>query len=331
MAFRPIASGDMTTTLGRHSQVRDSDAAVQSGYERVEVRRVGGDIGAEVCGVRIGADLDREVVAEVRQSLLRNKVIFLRGQLHATDDDQRGFASLFGTITKPHPTVSGDGEAILPIDSDYSKANSWHTDVTFVDRVPAITILRAITLPAYGGSTVWANTVRAYERLNPALKALVENLRAVHTNLYDYAQETPQIGGIDVKQQSYRTEFSGQEFETEHPVVRVHPETGERSLLLGHFIKSFVGFSSQDSADLYALLQRHVTRLENTVRWNWEPGDIAIWDNRATQHYAVADYDDQARLLHRITLAGDVPVGIDGSVSTVRKGDASHYSPVFAA
>jgi taurine dioxygenase len=312
----------MTTTLSKNAQ---------PGYDHIDVRKVGGDIGAEVRGVQIGADLDSEVVAEVRQSLLRNKVIFLRGQLHATDDDQRGFASLLGTITKPHPTVSGDGEAILPIDSDYSKANSWHTDVTFVDRVPAITILRAITLPAYGGSTVWANTVRAYERLNPALKALVENLRAVHTNLYDYAQETPQIGGIDVKQQSYRSEFSGQEFETEHPVVRVHPETGERSLLLGHFIKSFVGFSSQDSGDLYALLQRHVTRLENTVRWNWELGDIAIWDNRATQHYAVADYDDQARLLHRITLAGDVPVGIDGSRSTVRKGDASHYSPVAAA
>jgi alpha-ketoglutarate-dependent taurine dioxygenase len=317
--------------LSRDHLVGESDSAVQAGYERIEVRKVGADIGAEVRGVRIGPDLDREVVAEVRQSLLRNKVIFLRGQRHATDDDQRGFASLFGTITKPHPTVSGDGDAILPIDSDYSKANSWHTDVTFVDRVPAITILRAITLPAYGGSTVWANTVRAYERLNPALKALVENLRAVHTNLYDYAQETPQIGGVDVKQQSYRAEFGGQEFVTEHPVVRVHPETSERSLLLGHFIKSFVGFSSQDSADLYALLQRHVTRLENTVRWSWAPGDIAIWDNRATQHYAVADYDDQARLLHRITLAGDVPVGIDGSVSTVRKGDASHYSPVAAA
>ena len=321
----------MTTTLSRDTQVGDSDAAVESGYDRIEVRKVGGDIGAEVHGVRIGGDVDAAVVAEVRQALLRNKVIFLRGQFQASDDDQRSFASLFGTITKPHPTVSGDGEAILPIDSDYSKANSWHTDVTFVDRVPAITMLRAVTLPAYGGSTVWANTVRAYERLNPALKALVENLRAVHTNLYDYAQETPQIGGIDVKQQSYRAEFGGQEFVTEHPCVRVHPETGERSLLLGHFIKSFVGFSSQDSADLYALLQRHVTRLENTVRWNWAPGDFAIWDNRATQHYAVADYDDQARLLHRITLAGEVPVGIDGSRSTVRKGDASHYSPVAAA
>jgi taurine dioxygenase len=318
------------STLEQEVQNPGSTDGVETGYEQIEVHKVGGEIGAEVRGVRIGRDLEPAVVTEVRDALLRNKVVFLRGQVHATDDDQRDFAALLGTITKPHPTVSGDGAAILPIDSDYSKANSWHTDVTFVDRIPAISILRAISLPPYGGSTVWANTVRAYERLHPSLKALVENLRAVHTNLYDYAKETAQIGGIDVKQQSYREEFRDSEFETEHPVVRVHPETGERSLLLGHFVKSFVGLSSVDSADLFQLLQRHVTRLENTVRWNWEPGDIAIWDNRATQHYAVADYDDLARRLHRITLAGDIPVGIDGSRSQVRKGDASHYSPVAA-
>ena len=94
--------------------------------------------------------------------------------------------------------------------------------------------------------------------------------------------------------------------------MRVHPETGERTLLLGHFVKRFVGLSSSDSNHLFELLQRHVTRLENTVRWNWRDGDVAIWDNRATQHYAVSDYDDQPRLLHRITVAGDLPVGIDG-------------------
>ena len=110
--------------------------------------------------------------------------------------------------------------------------------------------------------------------------------------------------------------------------MRIHPETGERALILGHFIRRFVGLSTIDSSDLYELLQRHVIRLENTVRWSWQPGDIAIWDNRATQHYAVDDYDDQPRLLHRITLAGDVPVAVDGRRSVVRTGDASVYSPV---
>jgi taurine dioxygenase len=110
--------------------------------------------------------------------------------------------------------------------------------------------------------------------------------------------------------------------------VRVHPETGERSLVLGHFVRRFVGLKSADSNDLFALLQRHVIALENTVRWSWREGDVAIWDNRSTQHYAVADYDDHARVLHRVTLAGDVPVGIDGRRSVVRNGDASSYSPV---
>jgi len=309
------------------TQVQQRPQAVTD--SRLRVTKVGGNIGAVVEGLRIGAGLDPEVVAEFRAALLEHKVVFLRGQGHATDTDQYDFAAQLGEVTSPHPTVKGDGNAVLPIDSERGKANSWHTDVTFVDRVPAISVLRAITLPPYGGTTVWANTVRAYESLHPALKALVGQLRAVHSNQYDYAIERPQtIGGIDVKEESYREEFRHKLFLTEHPLVRVHPETGEPSLLLGHFAQSISGLSTSDFQDLYTLLQRHITKLENTVRWSWQPGDIAIWDNRATQHYAVADYDDHARRLHRITVAGDVPVGINGDTSTVLQGDASAFSSV---
>jgi taurine dioxygenase len=305
-----------------------SASAPAGGYRHIAVRKVGGVIGAVVEGIRADGDADPAAFAELRTALLRHKVVFLPGQHGVADDDQRAFARLFGPLTKPHPTVSGDGVAILPIDSEQQKANSWHTDVTFVDRVPAISILRALVLPPYGGTTVWANTAAAYERLHPALKALAGNLRAVHSNRYDYARERPQVGGTDVKERDYLDQFRSLEFETEHPVVRIHPETGEPTLLLGHFVKSFTGLSSTDSAELFALLQRHVTRLENTVRWTWRDGDIAIWDNRATQHYAVADYDDEPRLLHRITVAGSVPVGISGDTAVVRKGDASHYSDI---
>jgi taurine dioxygenase len=306
------------------------DHAARSGsaadeYQHVRVTKVGAVIGAVVEGVRANGDVDPAAFAELRTALLRHKVVFLRDQQGVTDDDQRAFARLFGPLTRPHPTVSGDGVAILPIDSDQQKANSWHTDVTFVDRVPAISVLRALVLPAYGGSTVWANTAAAYAQLHPALKALAGSLRAVHTNLFDYAAERVLVGGVDVKQQDYRDQFRQLEFETEHPVVRIHPETGEPALLLGHFVRSFSGLSSVDFNQLFTLLQRHVTRLENTVRWTWRDGDIAIWDNRATQHYAVADYDDEPRLLHRITVAGPVPVGINGDTAVVRKGDASHY------
>ena len=299
------------------------------GYQLIDVHRVAAEIGAEIRGVRIGPDLDPALVAEVRDALLRHRVIFLRNQEHAGDAEQAAFADQLGVRTRPHPTVAGEGD-VLPIDAEYGRANSWHTDVTFIDRIPSISILRAITLPAYGGTTTWANTIRAYDRLHPALKALVDRLWAVHSNLYDYAAERDEtrVGGIDVKEQAYRDEFAHLEYETEHPVVRIHPETGERGLLLGHFVRRLVGLTTRDSSDVFQLLQRHITSLDNTVRWSWRPGDIAIWDNRSTQHYAVDDYGDQARVLHRITLAGDVPVSIDGIASTPRKGDASHYSVV---
>jgi taurine dioxygenase len=298
-------------------------------YQHIDVAKVSAALGAEIHCPQVSADLDPEVVAEIRAALLRHRVVFLREQHDVGEEEQKGFAGLLGTLTKPHPTVKGSN-GVLPIDSERNRANSWHTDVTFVDRIPAISVLRAITLPPYGGTTVWANTVQAYEDLHPGLKALADSLRAVHSNLYDYVRddETRWIGGIDVEEQAYRDEFAQMEFETEHPVVRVHPETGERTLLLGHFVKRFSGLSSSDSHHLFELLQRHVIRLENTVRWNWHPGDIAIWDNRATQHYAVSDYDDQTRLLTRITVAGDVPVGIDGRPSEPRKGDASDYSVI---
>jgi alpha-ketoglutarate-dependent sulfate ester dioxygenase len=311
------------------TSVQDHPAVLRT-PQHISVSKVGGAIGAVVGGLRIGGGLSPAAVAELRAALLAHKVVLLRDQQHATDDDQRAFAALLGPLTRPHPTVAGHGTAVLPIDSEQVKANSWHTDVTFVDRVPAISVLRAITLPPYGGTTVWANTAAAYQRLHPALQALAGGLRAVHTNLCDYAVDRPQLGGVDVKEEEYRAEFRHLEFETEHPVVRVHPETGEPALLLGHFVRSFTGLSSADSAALFALLQRHITRLENTVRWTWRHGDIAIWDNRATQHYAVADYDDLPRLLHRVTVAGDIPVGINGDTSVVRKGDASHYSQLVA-
>jgi alpha-ketoglutarate-dependent sulfate ester dioxygenase len=314
------------------TQVRDHPASVSrtASFQHIEVTQVGGVIGAVVGGIRIGGDVPPDALAELRAALLRHKVVFLRGQQGASDADQLAFAQLLGTVTKPHPTVAGDGNAVLPIDAEQGKANSWHTDVTFVDRVPAISVLRAITLPPYGGTTVWANTAEAYRRLHPALKGLVAGLRAVHTNLYDYAADRPRLGGVDVREEEYRREFAHLEFETEHPVVRVHPETGEPALLLGHFVRSFAALSTADFHSLFPLLQRHITRLENTVRWTWRDGDIAIWDNRATQHYAVADFDDQPRLLHRITIAGDIPVGISGDTSVVRKGDARRYSRLAA-
>lgn len=294
------------------------------------VRPLGEHIGARIEGVRLGGGLSPDVVAAVRRALLTHKVVFFTGQHHLDDAAQYDFAALLGRPTAPHPTV-GDGEgSVLAIDSLHGKANSWHTDVSFVDRVPAISVLRSLVLPPFGGTTTWANTATAYARLHPGLQALAARLWAVHTNVFDYAafRDEVRVGGVDVKEEAYQARFTAQLFEAEHPVVRVHPETGEPTILLGSFAKHLVGLSSADSRDLVELLQRHVTRLENTVRWTWSEGDVAVWDNRATQHYGVADYADHHRVLHRVTVGGDVPVSLEGVRSTQRVGDASRYSPL---
>ena len=296
--------------------------------DRVTVTRIGGRIGARIDGVRLGGHLDPGTVAQIRAALLEHKVVFFRDQ-HLDDAEHLAFAELMGPLTTAHPTVNTGSERVLSLAATKGMAaNSWHTDVTFVDRVPAISILRGVTIPAYGGTTNWANTVAAYDHLPTPLRALVDTLWAVHTNEYDYVafSEDPDHD-LDADAQVFdRDEFARTTFETEHPVVRVHPETGERALVLGHFVKSFVGLNTAESHALFHLLQNRVTRLENTVRWTWAEGDVAMWDNRATQHYAVADFGDQPREVRRITVAGDVPVSVDGRRSVVRQGDAAAYS-----
>jgi alpha-ketoglutarate-dependent sulfate ester dioxygenase len=124
----------------------------------------------------------------------------------------------------------------------------------------------------------------------------------------------------------FREVFTSTVYQTEHPVVRVHPETGERSLLLGQFVRRILGVSASDARYLFDLFQQHITRLENTVRWRWAPGDLAMWDNRATQHYAIDDYADLPRTMHRVTVSGDLAVGVRGEVSRAISGSSTAYT-----
>ncbi|MEK1943745.1 MAG: TauD/TfdA family dioxygenase [Pseudomonas sp.] len=287
---------------------------------QLDIRRVAGRIGAEIRGVKLSADLDADTVAAIQQALLEHKVIFFRGQTHLDDVSQEAFAKLLGEPVA-HPTVPVvDGtHYLLELDSAKgARASSWHTDVTFVDAYPKASILRSVVVPEYGGDTTWANTATAYEHLPSELKELADKLVAVHSNEYDYAAIKPnaQLEAAE----HYRKVFTSTVYETEHPVVRVHPISGERSLLLGHFVKRIKGYGAADSAHLFNLLQSHVIRLENTVRWTWQVGDVAIWDNRSTQHYAVDDYGNQSRIVRRVTLHGEVPYGVNGQRSqTIKK------------
>jgi alpha-ketoglutarate-dependent sulfate ester dioxygenase len=293
----------------------------------VEVRRLAGNIGAELDGVDAGDALSDETVAQVRQALLRHKVVFLRDQ-HLDYARQVAFAERLGPLTLGHPTLaSPPGQPFLEeIDSAKGgRTNYWHTDVTFVDRPPALTLLHAVVIPPVGGDTMWANTVTAYDSLPAELRELTDRLRIVHTNAFDYAATSGREERLDPEAAKRREEFVSRIYETEHPAVRVHPETGERSLVLGGFARGVAGFSPQAGRDLIRILQEYVTRPENTVRWQWRVGDLAIWDNRATQHYAIFDYGTQHRRGERVTVAGPVPVGVDGRPSVSLKGEASAY------
>lgn len=285
----------------------------------LDVRPVAGRIGAEVRGVLLGGGLDTETLRALRAALVKHKVIFLRGQGHLDDAGQESFATAFGRPFA-HPTVpvKTGSQYILELHSAHGgRANSWHTDVTFLDAYPWASILRAVSLPDAGGDTVWANTAAAYEDLPDALKTLADSLWAIHSNDYDYAATRNKVSAESIKR--HKDVFASTVYEAKHPVVHVHPESGERHLLLGHFVKKIAGLSTADSARIFSILQEHVTRLENTVRWRWAEGDVAIWDNRATQHYAINDYGDAQRVMRRVTLAGERAVAIDGQRSVLRK------------
>lgn len=284
-----------------------------------DVVPLSGRIGVEIRNIKLSGDLPEPVVAAINQLLVRHKVVFFRDQTHLDDAEQERFAQNLGDLV-PHPTVGAikGTSSILELDSSRGggRADQWHTDVTFVDAYPKFSVLRGVTIPAAGGDTIWSNTAAAYNDLPEPLQRLADSLWAVHSNVYDYAAVRPRANADEKKH--FEDVFTGTIYETEHPVVRVHPESGERTLLLGNFVQRLVGLSKTDSQRLYDVFQSYITSPENTVRWRWKAGDVVIWDNRATQHYAVNDYGDQHRVVRRATVDGDVPVSVDGRRSQTR-------------
>ena len=292
------------------------------------VTKVTGTIGAELSGVDLARELSDETIADIRAALLANRVVFFRDQ-DLDYERQVAFASRLGPLTLGHPTIHSPADKPLMEEVDSAKgapAADWHTDVTFLDQPVSFTCLRGVVIPEVGGDTVWANTVNAYATLTPELRALADTLRVIHTN-------APGDVRIDNGHSNPAWLESGKQFvstiyRAEHPAVTVHPETGERALLLGGFAHRLVGYPRDLSRAVIRTLQEYVTRPENTVRWHWRVGDVAIWDNRSTQHSAVVDYGDAYRRCERVTVAGSTPIGVDGRPGVALKGDTSaFYAP----
>lgn len=273
----------------------------------LSIEPVCGRIGAEIRDVDLSAELDEATVNWIRAALLRHKVIFFRNQSSFGDAEHERLTRYLGTPSH-HPIFPPADRDKFLIEIRSTKgtgAHPWHTDITYLADYPAISILRAMDVPSAGGDTMWANTATAYQDLPDPLKLMVESLRAHHTNLFDYSEV------VDVDKE----ELAKTAYLADHPVVTVHPETGERTLLTGLFIKNFVGVNDEDTRAIIQILQSHITYPDNTVRWRWRNGDVVLWDNRATQHRVCEDFGNQLRLLRRTTVAGTIAKGIDGNDS----------------
>lgn len=279
---------------------------------QLDVRPLTPRIGAEIHGIDCASDLSAEVVAAIRQTWLERLVVFFPGQ-SLDNDEQVAFASRFGVLTEGHPVEATLPERpeVQPIDSLKDRTNFWHTDVTFMKTPPMASMLRAVVLPEAGGDTMWADTRSAYETLAEPLKRLCDELSAIHFDEY-YAAVAAEAGG---------NMWDGKRLErlrpVQHPVVRIHPETGRPNLFVNpNFTVGLAGFDGKQSKALLQLLYDHMTQPEFLVRYRWQPGTIAFWDNRATMHFGIYDYGDARRVMHRVILRGDRPAGRNGSPRT---------------
>ena len=284
------------------------DGVEQRPYGRFEVRPLSPTIGAEIDGVDLGA-IDDNLHVELRRALLEWKVLFFRDQ-DITRAQHRAFAERWGELEQ-HPFYSyvhPDAQSapdVVTLAKDATSGgveNEWHADITWHARPSFGAVLRAVEVPDLGGDTLWADAGAAYDGLPADVRAHIDGLRAVHDWRTSFGLAMPPE---DVERLS--SEFPP----IEHPVVRVHPETGRRTLFVNPiFTQHVVGLDPDESEALLTVLFRQVTRPEYQCRFRWTSGAVAFWDNRATQHYASSDYWPQRRVMDRISIAGDRPVGV---------------------
>jgi taurine dioxygenase len=279
--------------------------AVCRHYRHIEVRPIAGALGAEIEGVNIARPLDGAAVAEIRQAFLDHLVIFFRKQ-KLTPQQQLAFAQQFGQPME-YPQLKGLPECplITPvIKLEHERMNFggvWHSDTAYLEQPPMASMLYALETPPYGGDTLFANQYLAYETLSEGLKQTLDGLTGINSSTKADASKT--------REDQLRA--AGAELKVlvgEHPVVRTHPETGRKALYVnvGHTMQ-IKGWTEQESAPLLEYLFQHQVRPEFTCRFRWEPGSLAFWDNRCTQHNPVNDYHGFRRVMHRVTLAGDTP------------------------
>jgi taurine dioxygenase len=273
----------------------------------VEIVPVTVEIGAEVQGVDLRRPLAPADLRELQSAFARHLVLFFRDQ-HVTPGDHLAFARQLGEVEPEHfgPRLERHPEIMIldQVDPRGQGADFWHTDNTYMERPPLGSILRAIELPGVGGDTCFASTYAAWEALSPAMRSFLSGLRAVHdvTRMLAKVMRDGNAPDADL------AEMQRKHPPVEHPVARTHPVTGRKALFVNsNFISHFVGLSQTESDLLLRMLFEHVRSPDFQCRLRWQPGTLALWDNRCVLHYAVPDYTER-RLMHRVTLKGERPV-----------------------
>jgi taurine dioxygenase len=311
----------------------------------ISLKPLSGRIGVEIEGVDIAQPLDEGTVEVIQNALDEWKVVFFRNQ-SLDHESHIAFGRQFGDLTYAHPHDDAPPNGypeIYTVDPNrfaqqygidrqeqlrrYSYTSGWHTDVTPAVNPPAASILRADVVPDYGGDTTFTNLVAAYERLSEPVQRFVDSLWAEHR----YGANS---SGIGARSNSFRSRIDQNSLVANHPVVRVHPRTGERALFVNPvFTDHILDISPLESRWILEHLFAHLSHPEYTVRFQWAPGSVAFWDNRATAHLGPQDIGhlDVDRILHRVTLIGEVPVGVDGQESQLVEGVPFKSRALFSA
>ena len=273
----------------------------------MRVEKAAGALGAFVRDVEVAEAIDsNDLFGSIRAALLEHQVLFFRNQ-HLTPQQQRAFAVRFGPI-EGHPAyevVAGthDVQVLESTKEKPSKIEMWHTDMTFRAAPPMLTMLHGKVIPPFGGDTLFASMTAAYDALSPSMQAFLNGLTATHDFAHGFKESLAEPGGYERLAGALAANPA-----VSHPVIRTHPETKRKAIYVNSLFTVRVNeLKASESRALLELLFAHVTTDEFTVRFNWAPDTLVMWDNRATQHKPVNDFFPQHRRMHRITVAGDAP------------------------
>jgi taurine dioxygenase len=288
-------------------------------YDKIKVAPISGALGADVGGADLSRPLDESTLAEIKRAFAEYLVLFFHDQ-HLDPEQQVGFARQFGPVTR-HPsvvTLAGHTD-VLRIVREADEAGTlnfggvWHTDAPFLERPPLGSTLYAVEAPPYGGDTLFANLYLAYEALSDGLRKIADQLFLVHGLPLQHRGGSSESGASSGELNPKSMQFDIKDVDREemaHPLVRIVPQTNRKALFVsGDYGIRFRGWTADESKPLLRFFQQHLSRPEFTCRFRWRKGVLAMWDNRCTQHLAINDYDGFRRVMHRVQIEGERPIG----------------------